>query len=170
MLGTRAVMLLGPEAIGVALANRDKSFANKKGWEYFIGPFFHRGVMLMDFAEHHHHLRIMQQAFTRDRLVGYLDAMNPGIERGLAQWRPGQRFPLYTEAKQLTLDLATESEQRALSQRPPGRGCTSDHRAGRPPPRLRQAGELVRLSEWPLPKIGHAVTDPGETPMRPAPP
>jgi len=107
-LGTRGVFLLGPEAIGIVLTNRDKAFANGPGWEYFIGPFFPRGVMLLDFEEHHHHRRIMQQAFTRDRLVGYLDAMNPAIARGLDGWRPGRAFPLYTQAKQLTLNLATE--------------------------------------------------------------
>ncbi|MGH3433687.1 MAG: cytochrome P450, partial [Thermocrispum sp.] len=34
--------------------------------------------------------------------------MNPAIARGLAGWRPRAGFPLYDEAKQLTLDLATE--------------------------------------------------------------
>lgn len=108
LFGTTGVLLLGPDAIGIALANRDKAFANGPGWEYFIGPFFRRGIMLMDFEEHHLHRRIMQQAFTRDRLVDYLDAMNPGIERGVSRWMPGEDFPFYREAKQLTLDLATE--------------------------------------------------------------
>lgn len=107
-LGTRGVLLLGPEAIGQVLTNREKAFANGPGWEYFIGPFFERGIMLLDFDEHHLHRRIMQQAFTRDRLVGYLDGMNPAIARGLDGWRPGIGFPLYDSAKRLTLDLATE--------------------------------------------------------------
>ncbi|MBO0841200.1 MAG: cytochrome P450 [Sciscionella sp.] len=109
-LGLRVVTLLGPEAIGVALVNKDKAFANGSGgaWEYFIGPFFRRGIMLLDFAEHHHHRRIMQQAFTAERLVGYLGVLNDGIAAGLANWRPSERFPLYTKAKRLTLDLASE--------------------------------------------------------------
>ncbi|MFO7192852.1 MAG: cytochrome P450 [Thermocrispum agreste] len=106
--GTRMVIVLGPEPIGRGLVNRDKAFANGPGWEYFIGPFFHRGVMLMDFDEHHRHRRIMQQAFTRDRLLGYLDVMNPAIARGLAQWQPRGRFPIYPALKRLTLDIATE--------------------------------------------------------------
>ncbi|MBD0322787.1 MAG: cytochrome P450, partial [Aldersonia sp.] len=60
-----------------------------------------------DFGEHLQHRRIMQQAFTRDRLVGYLNAMNPRIAAELDRWRPSDRFEMYTATKQLTLDVAT---------------------------------------------------------------
>ena len=106
--GTRFVLVLGPDNLETVFANRDSAFANKEGWDYFIGPFFDRGVMLMDFEEHRHHRRIMQAAFKRDRLVTYLDKMNPAIERGIGAWQPRAGFPLYTHAKQLTLDIATE--------------------------------------------------------------
>ena len=106
-LGTKLVMVLGPDAIETVLVNRDRAFSNHAGWQHFIGPFFDRGVMLMDFEEHRHHRRIMQQAFKHDRLVGYLDKMNPAIERGIAGWRVGG-IELYPAAKQLTLDIATE--------------------------------------------------------------
>ncbi len=105
--GGRVVRVLGPEGIGTVLANRDRAFSNEEGWNFFIGPFFRRGVMLMDFEEHHHHRRIMQNAFKRDRLIAYLDTMNPAIARGIDGWRPG-RIRLYRAAKQLTLDIATE--------------------------------------------------------------
>lgn len=108
ILRAKVVSVLGPDGIGEVLTNSDRAFANKEGWEYFIGPFFHRGVMLMDFEEHRHHRRIMQQAFKRERLVSYLDAMNPAIANGVSQWEPGPEFELYTRAKQLTLDIATE--------------------------------------------------------------
>lgn len=108
IVGTRLVTVLGPDGIGEVLTNRERAFANKEGWEYAIGPFFHRGVMLMDFEEHRHHRLIMQQAFKRERLVSYLDAMNPAIAHGLSRWKPGTGFELYTRAKQLTLDIATE--------------------------------------------------------------
>jgi len=106
--GTRLVLVLGPDAIGTVLANRDKAFANKQGWDYFIGPFFERGVMLMDFEEHREHRRIMQQAFKRERLVSYLESANATIERSVAGWRNGPGFEVYEAAKQLTLDVATE--------------------------------------------------------------
>jgi cytochrome P450 len=107
-LGTQFVQVVGPDGLETVLTNRDQAFSNKLGWDYLIGPFFDRGVMLMDFDEHRHHRRIMQQAFKHDRLVGYLDKMNPAIERGIARWPSGSGFPLYRAAKQLTLDVATE--------------------------------------------------------------
>lgn len=108
MVGTKLVIVIGPDGIETVLTNRDQAFANQPGWEYFIGPFFHRGVMLMDFEEHRHHRRIMQQAFKRERLVAYLEKMNQAIARGLSGWRHGAGFPMYTRAKQLTLDIGTE--------------------------------------------------------------
>jgi cytochrome P450 len=105
---TRMVVAVGPDAIEEVLTNRDRAFSNREGWDYVIGPFFKRSVMLMDFDEHRHHRRIMQQVFKRERLVEYLAALNPSTERGLARWQPGVGFPLYTHVKRLTLDLATD--------------------------------------------------------------
>ncbi|MGH2726962.1 MAG: cytochrome P450, partial [Actinomycetota bacterium] len=107
--GSRLVVLMGPDANATVLLNRDKAFSNGRGWEYFIGPFFRRGLMLLDFDEHHHHRRIMQEAFTNERLAGYLDGLNAGIERGIATWQPADGFRVLPAVKQLTLDLATET-------------------------------------------------------------
>lgn len=106
MFGTRVVQLLGPDATGVVLVNRDKAFSNGEGWGHFIEKFFHRGLMLLDFGEHHQHRRIMQQAFTKDRLRGYLEQLHPAVERGMREWAPGEGVRLYPAFKQLTLDLA----------------------------------------------------------------
>lgn len=107
-MGARGVWVASPDAIGEVLTNRDKAFANGPGWGYYIGPFFTRGIMLLDFAEHLQHRRIMQEAFTRDRLQAYLSAMNDGIARGVAAWGPTGDFRLYDATKQLLLDLAAE--------------------------------------------------------------
>lgn len=106
--GTSFVLVLGPDAIGEVLANRQKVYSNAEGWGYFLGPFFERGVMLMDAEEHLHHRRIMQQAFTRQRLIGYLDRMNPVITQGITGWRPQHAFHLQPAIKQLTLNIATD--------------------------------------------------------------
>jgi cytochrome P450 len=100
--------VIGPDGLETVLANRDRAFSNKLGWDPLIGAFFNRGVMLMDFEEHRHHRRIMQQAFKHERLVAYLEKMNPAIERGIRRWQAGGDFQLYRAAKQLTLDVATE--------------------------------------------------------------
>lgn len=101
------VMLLGPDAVEVALRNADKAWANGPAWTYLVGPFFGRGLMFLDFDEHLLHRRIMQQAFTRDRLENYVGAMHPAITGGLATWTPQPGFRAYWALKNLTLDIAT---------------------------------------------------------------
>ncbi|WP_199433097.1 cytochrome P450 [Qaidamihabitans albus] len=104
--GHRIVTLAGPDATQAALVNKDKAFS-QEGWRFFIERFFSRGLMLLDFGEHHMHRRIMQDAFTRDRLVGYVDQMGPTLRAGIAGWRTDPNPRLYWSLKQLTLDVAT---------------------------------------------------------------
>lgn len=106
--GKQFVLLLGPDACDVALSNKDKAFANGDGWKFLIGPFFERGLMLLDFDEHMKHKRLMQQAFTPARLAGYAAAMDPNVEAAVAQWQPGENVKVYPALKQLTLNLAVD--------------------------------------------------------------
>ena len=105
--GITIVAAAGPEAAQVVLANKDKAYS-QQGWTYFIGPFFNRGLMLLDFDEHLYHRRLMQQAFTTDRLRGYLDRVGEVARRGLVGWRPAEEFTVYPALKRLTLDIATD--------------------------------------------------------------
>jgi cytochrome P450 len=104
--GKRIVSLSGPDATQAALVNRDKAFS-QEGWKFFIENFFHRGLMLLDFGEHHMHRRIMQDAFTRDRLVGYVGQMGPALREGVGAWAGNREPRLYWSLKRLTLDVAT---------------------------------------------------------------
>lgn len=106
-IGKRWTVLLGPDACEAALRNGDKAFASGDGWGYLVGPFFDRGLMLLDFEEHHRHRRIMQSAFTRDHLERYTEALQPAVDGGLDRWQPAERFRAYPALKELTLDLAT---------------------------------------------------------------
>lgn len=107
-LGINAVALGGPDAMQLVLRNQDSAFSNSQGWEFFIGRFFRRGIMLLDFEEHRFHRGIMQAAFKKGALVQYLERMNPAIARGIARWRPQVEFPVYAQIKKLTLDIATD--------------------------------------------------------------
>jgi cytochrome P450 len=109
LLGLKMVSAYGAEAVGAVLQNRDRAFANGPAWRFFIGPFFHRGIMLLDFDEHLHHRRILQQAFTTERLAGYLARMNPMVASAVEDWQPGPRFRWYPAIKQLTLGVATRT-------------------------------------------------------------
>lgn len=107
-IGRTWTVLLGPDACEAALRNADKAFANGPGWGFLVGPFFRRGLMLLDFEEHHRHRRLMQEAFTRDRLASYVETLGPAVRQGVAAWEPGKRFRAYPALKSLTLDLATQ--------------------------------------------------------------
>jgi cytochrome P450 len=105
--GERQVAMLGPDAAEVVAVNRDKAFG--QGWEPILGTFFERGLLLLDFEEHLHHRRVAQQAFSPERLRGYLARMQPGIAREIGSWPTGERFLTQGAAKRLLLDAATET-------------------------------------------------------------
>ena len=107
MAGQRWITVLGPDACQQVLQNKDKAFVNSDGWSLLIGPFFHGGLMLLDSDEHLRHRRIMQQAFTRDRLTKSVDSLNPVVSAGLDAWTAADGFLVYPALKSLTLDIAT---------------------------------------------------------------
>lgn len=104
--GKRIVTATGADATQAVLVNKDKAFS-QEGWKFFIERFFPRGLMLLDFEEHHTHRRIMQQAFTRERLNGYVDTLAPQVRAGVAAWSGHPRQRLYWALKRLTLDVAS---------------------------------------------------------------
>ena len=65
--------------------------------------------MLLDFEEHMFHRRIMQEAFVRSRLVGYVEQMDQVVSQVVANdWVVNDpRFLLYPAMKELTLDIAS---------------------------------------------------------------
>ncbi|GAB3001346.1 cytochrome P450 [Amycolatopsis acidiphila] len=104
--GTRIATVAGPEATQLVLTNKDKAFS-QAGWTFLIDQFFHRGLMLLDFDEHKMHRRIMQHAFTRDRLAGYTQQVGPCVRATVPTWSTTHPVRLYWLLKDLTLDIAT---------------------------------------------------------------
>jgi cytochrome P450 len=100
------VVALGPDATQAIFTNRSKDFSTS-GWLPVIGPFFDRGLMLLDFDEHLYHKRIMQGAFTRPRLASYVEDMDRVITPIVADWPANDgRFLFHPAVKELTLDVA----------------------------------------------------------------
>ena len=102
------VAALGPDAAQVIYSNRNKDYS-QQGWTQVIGPFFNRGLMLLDFDEHMFHRRIMQEAFTRSRLAGYVERIDRVASRVVANdWVPNDaRFLFHPAMKELALDIAS---------------------------------------------------------------
>jgi cytochrome P450 len=65
------VVIAGPDATFEAFTSEAKAFS-QDGWSFLIDALFHRGLMLLSFDDMMHR-RIMQEAFTRPRLTGYVD-------------------------------------------------------------------------------------------------
>lgn len=104
--GTQCHFLFGPDANQFVLQNRGNLFENAR-WSYFIGPFFNRGLMLLDFDEHRLHRRIMNTAFSHDALLGYFGRMQATIASELDAWQPGQCL-LFKRLKSMTLNIGSE--------------------------------------------------------------
>ncbi|MGN6160719.1 MAG: cytochrome P450 [Marmoricola sp.] len=105
--GTKIVWAIGPDVVQTVLQNKGKVFS-QDGWVYFIGPFFTRGLMLLDGEEHHLHRRIMQEAFTRPRLEAYQETVQDIIDRVVPAWPTDEPMLMYPAVKQMSLDVATE--------------------------------------------------------------
>lgn len=105
--GLRIVTCSGAAAANEILMNKDRAFANAPAWSYFIGPFFNRGIMLLDFDEHRHHRHILQQAFTPKVLQGYLGELQPMVVDRVSRLPVGD-VKMFSELKALTLDVALE--------------------------------------------------------------
>lgn len=108
VFGTTLYAAYGLDAAEQVLVNRDRDFASGPAWTHFIGPFFTRGLMLLDFDEHLHHRRILQAAFTRDALRRYHAMMVPLVREGIAGWGGIERPRMQQLAKELTLAMALE--------------------------------------------------------------
>jgi len=103
----RAVAALGPDATQTVFSNKNKDYS-QKGWHPLIGPFFHRGLMMLDFDEHMYHRRIMQEAFTRNRLAAYVEHIDRVASHVVANWPTNEpRFLFYPAMKELALDIAS---------------------------------------------------------------
>jgi len=104
----RAISALGPDATQEVFTNKGKDFSTV-AWQDIIGPFFTRGLMLLDFDEHMDHRRIMQEAFTRGRLSGYVEHIDTVATTVVANDWPAndRRFLFMPAVKELTLDIAS---------------------------------------------------------------
>lgn len=108
VFGIEIYVTRGPETSEQILLNKDKAFANGPAWSHFIGPFFNRGLMLLDFDEHLHHRRIMMHAFSQTAMARYHAALVPHIRSRIATWGSVTEPKLHRLFKELTLDLALE--------------------------------------------------------------
>jgi len=100
------IILLGQNTNKIILVDEWKKTENKEAWETALLDIFPNALMLMDGTEHKYHRSIMQDAFKKDALQGYLDIMPSIIEKGVHSLKGKNKefmFPFY---KNFTLRVA----------------------------------------------------------------
>lgn len=79
VLGENIIALAGPEANKLILHDEQEYFLSRKGWNFVIGDLFRDAIMLTDGEQHARYRRIMQSAFHKDPMMGYLEVIEKEV-------------------------------------------------------------------------------------------
>jgi len=107
----RGVCLLGAEATEFVLRDPKGIFEAGPGWVDRIGSVFRNGILVKDGLPHRHLRRLMQPAFRKGAIDGYVMAANPIIDRSLDHWQgaSASSVDIYELCKTLTLKIALKT-------------------------------------------------------------
>jgi cytochrome P450 len=108
VLGENIIGLAGPDANRLILHDDQDHFLSKEGWEFILGDLFPGAIMLTDGEEHKRFRRIMQSAFHREPMEGYLEVIEQEVEQYLDKEIPVRNGKLitYPAMVRLTMKIA----------------------------------------------------------------
>ncbi len=101
-----AVVVSGPAANKFILVEEGKFTSSKEAWENSLGELFPNGLMLMDGDQHKYHRSIMQEAFKKIPMQGYLDIMPTILANGIKELKGKKKILAFPFFKNLTLKVA----------------------------------------------------------------
>jgi len=104
--GFDTVYLLGPDANKFLLVEQAKYTSSQEAWERIIAELFPNGLMLMDGDRHKKHRSILNEAFKKEPMQGYLELIKPTIEKDISDWPENVTFQFYLKTKALALQIA----------------------------------------------------------------
>ena len=104
----RGVSVAGADFAERFFVDKDELFSSRQGWWNVLGAFFPGGLMLRDFGEHRLHRRIMQVAFKKQALEGYVDLIDPMMAQAIDGMSPGAVVTVYPFIKHVLLDTAAK--------------------------------------------------------------
>lgn len=109
--GTEVVYLVGPEANRFVLTTNRLRFSHREGWGRMMDvlSLFGDGLLTMDGAQHSHHRRMMNPAFTMSYMDRYLPLMQQVIRARVADWATRGEVELTDEFRKITFDVAAEA-------------------------------------------------------------
>ena len=102
------IVLGGTDTNKKILVKEAKNFESKEAWEAGLGDLFPNSLMLMDGDEHKYHRSIMQDAFKKEPMGGYLSLMPGIIKNQLKSLSADGSYEMFPFYKNLTLSLATQ--------------------------------------------------------------
>lgn len=102
------IVLGGTDTNKKILVKEAKNFESKEAWEAGLGDLFPNSLMLMDGDEHKYHRSIMQDAFKKEPMRGYLSLMPGIIKNQLKSLSADGSYEMFPFYKNLTLSLATQ--------------------------------------------------------------
>lgn len=103
-----SVVLCGPTANKLILVEEGKFTSSKEAWENSLGELFPNGLMLMDGEQHKYHRGIMQEAFKKGPMQGYLDIMPEIFTNAIDQLDGKKKVLAFPFFKNMTLKVAAQ--------------------------------------------------------------
>jgi cytochrome P450 len=104
----KMVAAVGPDMLKRIALDPDKVFSSRMGWEGLTGEYFSGSLMLMDFDDHRLQRRLMQTAFKRSSMRGYIDSVNTIARDAIDAWPTGHSLSFYPTIKALLLSVAAK--------------------------------------------------------------
>jgi len=109
LLHQRGIMLQGAENCRETLIDKNRNFSTEAGYASTLRHFFEGGILLRDFEDHRIQRRILQTAFKIPAMKGYIEQMNPIIEKDINSFGTVNNFSIGPHIKQTLLDIACKS-------------------------------------------------------------
>ena len=103
-----SVVLCGPTANKFILVEQAQYATSREAWEQSLSDLFPNGLMLMDGDQHKDHRSIMNEAFKKEPMQGYLDVMPEIIKNKIDTLTKDANILMFPFMKDLTLTLATK--------------------------------------------------------------
>jgi cytochrome P450 len=108
VLGENIIGMAGADANKLILQEEQDAFLSKEGWNFIIGDLFKDAIMLSDGEQHSRYRRIMQTAFHKQPMIGYLEVIEQEVQEYLDHEIPIKKGKLitYPAMVRLTMKIA----------------------------------------------------------------
>ena len=98
--------MIGPHANQFVLKDPNQTFSSVLAYEPFLKDLFPGTLGVKDFEDHARHRRILQSAFHKKCLVGYVELLNELSIEQMKELPVDRSFKSFVRVKDLLLDQA----------------------------------------------------------------